>query len=436
MDSVTLGIAAFAVMLAMIAVGIPIAFAMLGTAVGGFIILRGSVDQAMIQLGLTFTDQGMNFFLVAVPLYFLMGQLVYRTDIASDLYDAIYKWLGWLRGGLAITSVVACAGFGAVSGGSVTAVATMGPMCMPAMRRYKYDDSLATGAISSAGTLGILIPPSVFMVVYGVWTESSVGALFIAGIVPGILMTLSYSGAIYLRCLITPELGPVGETFPWRVRFASLSKLLPVLSIFLLVIGGIYLGVFDPTEAAGIGVAGLLLIALVMRRMSWLILGKALRETMHTTGMIFVIIVGGHMMGKFVVQTRLTSGLVDWIVGLNLSPLEVMLAFSLLYLALGMVLDVWGMLILTIPFIFPVIVQLDFDPVWFGIYAMIMSELALITPPVGINVYVMAKIAPDVPLTTIFRGVTPFFFATLIVVTLVVLFPDIALWLPRTAGLS
>ena len=436
MEPVTLGLVAFAGMLVLIALGVPIAFSMLGTSVIGFFILRGSIDHAVIQLGLTFTDQGMNFFLVAVPLYFLMGQLVYRTDIAFDLYDAIYKWLGWLRGGLAITSVVACAGFGAVSGGSVTAVATMGPMCMPAMRKYKYDDSLATGSIASAGTLGILIPPSVFMVVYGAWTESSVGALFIAGIIPGIIMTVFYSGAIYLRCAVTPELGPVGESFPWRERFLSLRKLIPILSIFLLVIGGIYLGIFDPTEAAGVGVAGLILIALIMRRLTWKAFGTALVETIQTTGMIFVIIVGGHMMGKFVIQTRLTEGLVDWILALQLSPLEVMFAFSLLYLALGMVLDVWGMLILTIPFVFPVIIELGFDPVWFGIYAMIMSELALITPPVGINVYVMAKIAPDVPLNKIFRGVTPFFFATLIVVTLIVLFPEIALWLPHTAGMS
>jgi tripartite ATP-independent transporter DctM subunit len=365
-----------------------------------------------------------------------MGQLVQRTNIAYDLYECIYRWLGRLPGGLAISSVVACAGFGAVSGGSVTAVATMGPMCIPAMRRYNYDDALATGSISAAGTLGILIPPSIIMVGYGILTETSIGALFIAGIIPGILMTIGYSVTIAIRCMINPELGPIGEKFTLREKVVSLSKVLPVFLTFIVVIGGIYLGIFTPTEAAGFGVASLIVIALAMRRLNLANMRVSLLKSMHTSAMIFVIIIGGHMMGKFVVLTGLTEGVVAWITGAEFEPLTVMLMISLLFIALGMVLDVWGMLILTIPFTLPIITHLGYDPVWYGVYAVIMSELALITPPVGINVYVMAKMAPDVELTKIFRGVAPFFIFTLLLVAAITLLPDIVMWLPRTAGMS
>lgn len=434
MDPTTIGLLSFGVMMILIILGIPIAFSMLATAAGGLYIIRG-VHYAADQISSTFWDQATNFVFIAVPMYFLMGQLVYRTNIAADLYDCVYKWLGRLPGGLAITSVVACAGFGAVSGGSVTAVATMGPMCMPAMRRYNYDDSLATGSIASAGTLGILIPPSIILVVYGIWTKSSIGALFIAGIIPGILMTIGYSATIWVRCKMNPALGPIGEAFTLGEKVVSLVKLLPVLLTFIVVIGGIYAGVFTPTEAAAVGVFALLVIALVMRRITTESLGKSLLETMHTSAMIFVIIIGGHMMGKFVVQTGLTQGLIDWMQGLGLGPLTTMLMISILYIILGLFLDVWGMLILTIPFLFPIILEMGFDPIWFGIYAVIMAELALITPPVGINVYVMAKMAPDVPLNKIFRGVAPFFIATLGLVVLIVLFPEIVTWLPKSAGM-
>jgi len=435
MDPSLVGLLAFGGMMVLIVMGVPIGFAMLTTAVVGFFIV-GENNFAETQLSITFFDQGTSFVFVAVPLYFMMGQLVQRTNIAYDLYEAVYRWLGRLPGGLAISSVVACAGFGAVSGGSVTAVATMAPMCIPAMRRYNYDDALATGSISAAGTLGILIPPSIIMVGYGILTETSIGALFIAGIIPGILMTLGYSVTIAIKCMINPELGPLGEKFTLREKITSLTKVLPVFMTFVVVIGGIYGGIFTPTEAAGIGVLSLLVISIAMRRLNWTNFKESLLKSMHTSAMIFIIIIGGHMMGKFVVLTGLTEGVIGWMTNADFTPLTVMLMISLLYIVLGMVLDVWGMLILTIPFTLPIIINLGYDPIWYGIYAVIMSELALITPPVGINVYVMAKMAPDVPLTKIFRGVAPFFIFTLFLVVLITLFPDIAMWLPRTAGMS
>ena len=435
MDPTIVGLLAFAGMMLLIVMGVPIGFAMLTTAVVGYMSIAPS-NFAETQLSITFFDQGTSFVFVAVPLYFMMGQLVQRTNIAYDLYECVYRWLGRLPGGLAISSVVACAGFGAVSGGSVTAVATMAPMCIPAMRRYNYDDALATGSISAAGTLGILIPPSIIMVGYGILTETSIGALFIAGIIPGILMTIGYSVTIAVRCMINPELGPLGEKFTMREKVFSLTKVTPVFLTFIVVIGGIYGGIFTPTEAAGIGVLALVVIAIVMRRLNWENFKQSLLKSMHTSAMIFIIIIGGHMMGKFVVFTGLTEDVIGAITGADFSPLMVMLMISLLYIVLGMVLDVWGMLILTIPFTLPIILDLGYDPVWYGVYAVIMAELALITPPVGINVYVMAKMAPDVQLTKIFRGVAPFFIFTLFLVALITFFPGIAMWLPRTAGMS
>jgi tripartite ATP-independent transporter DctM subunit len=362
-----------------------------------------------------------------------MGQLVFRTGLATDLYDCIYKWLGRLPGGLAIASVVASAGFGAVSGGSATAVATLGPMCMPEMRKYGYDLKLAAGSIASAGTLGILIPPSIFMVAYGLWTETSIAALFIAGIVPGIIMTVAFSATILGICIYNPALGPVGERFTWAEKLRSLVQLVPIFSVFALIIGGIYGGIFDPTEAAVIGVAGILLVAAVMRRLTWAAVRQALLGTIHTSLMIFLVIFGGHVIGRFLVLTNITQSIVEGLSSLGFGRVGLIVMLTGMYIVLGMILDIWAMLILTIPFVFPVIVAQGIDPVWFGIYIIIMSELAAITPPVGLNVYVMARVAPDVPMGAIFRGVVPFFFAALAVLALLTAVPELVTWLPGRA---
>ena len=430
MDPVITGALMLVVMLVVIAAGMPIGMALLATGVVGYVVL-GDFTSAQAQLLLNFKDVGTNFVLTAIPLYLLMGQLIFQTGIASDLYDCVYKWFGRLPGGLAIASVNACAGFGAVSGGSVIAVATLGPICMPEMRKYEYSNRLAAGSIAAAGTLGILIPPSIFLIAYGFWTETSVGDLFMAGIIPGILMTIAFSLLILGICRINPKLGPAGPAFSWRERLRSLSKMLPVFFIFLLIIGGIYLGVFDPSEAAAIGVAGVVVVALVMRRLNLAAVRKSLLHTMHTTAMIFLIVVGGHVLGRFINETGLTRTIVDMIAGWHLHQLELIAALTVMYILLGMVLDIWAMLILTVPFVFPVIVQQGLDPVWFGIYVIMMSELAAITPPIGVNVYVMAKVAPDVPLMEIFRGILPFFFAALLVVALISVFPGMVTLLPN-----
>ena len=433
MNETLIGAVAVGVMLVLIGFGIPISITLAAVGAIGLLVVAG-LRQAEAQLILNFWELGTNFAQIAIPFYLLMGQLVFRTGLATDLYDCIYKWLGRLPGGLAIASVVASAGFGAVSGGSATAVATLGPMCMPEMRKYRYDLKLAAGSIASAGTLGILIPPSIFMIAYGLWTETSIAALFIGGIVPGIIMTIAFSVTILGICLYNPKLGPVGEKFPWSEKLRSLAKLLPILSIFALIIGGIYGGIFDPTEAAVIGVVGVLIVAAAMRRLTWQAVRLALLGTIHTSMMIFLVIFGGHVIGRFLVLTNITQSIVEALSGLGFGPVGLILLLTGMYIVLGMILDIWAMLILTIPFVFPVIVAQGIDPVWFGIYIIIMCELAAITPPVGLNVYVMARVAPDVPMGTIFRGVTPFFLAALGVLALLIAFPELVTWLPQRAA--
>ncbi|AKH98919.1 TRAP transporter, DctM subunit [Hoeflea sp. IMCC20628] len=432
MEPLTIGLIAMAGMLLLIMLGIPISFALLAVGAIGMFIVSSSM-YAETQLLLNLMEQGTNFSLLAIPLYLLMGQLVYRTGLAGDLYSGIYRWIGRLPGGLAVASILAAAGFGAVSGGSATAVATLGPMCMPEMRKFNYHGGMSAASIAIAGTLGILIPPSIFMIAYGIWTETSIGALFLAGIVPGIILAIAYSLVIVVICTIKPEMGPVGERFSWAERFSSLVNLAPILLIFGLIVGGIYGGIFDPTEAAAIGVVGVLIISLVMGRLNIEVLRLALVGTSRTSMMIFMILLGGHVISRFLVLTNISSTLVDYIVGLGLGVFGLLALLTLMYIVLGMILDIWAMLILTIPFVFPVIVSAGIDPVWFGVYIIIMCELAAITPPIGLNVYIMARVAPEVPVGQIFLGIVPFFFTTLFCLVIFTIWPEIVTALPTYA---
>jgi tripartite ATP-independent transporter DctM subunit len=427
-DPTTLAVAGIVVMLALIARGVPIAFAMAVVGAGGYWILVG-YKPALTQIYMNAIQKGSELVFIALPLFILMGQLVYHSKLAVDLYDCVQKWFGRLPGGLAITSVAGCAGFGAVTGSSVAAVATIAPMSMPEMRRYNYDPQLATGALASAGTLAMLIPPSVILVAYGIWTETSIGHLFIAGVIPGIVLATMYAVYIWGRCMISPEMGPIGPAYTWSERFSSLWKLLPVFTIFFIVLGGIYAGIFTPTEAAGIGVSGVFLVMALMGRFRWKDVKHALMDAGRTSAMIFAIIIGGHIIGAFLNVTGVTDGLITWVAELGVNKYVVLAIFVVMYLILGAILDVWGMLILTLPFVFPVVTSLGFDPVWFGVFIVVMVEIALITPPIGINVYVMHNLAPDIELTEIFKGVMPFVAVSLVFVALLTAFPQMALFL-------
>ncbi len=416
-------------MLVLLVLGVPIAVAMAVTGAVGLWILEGP-GPALAHTLLIPWDEGRSFVLVTIPLFVLMGQLVFHMGLASDLYDGVRTWISKVPGGMAITSVVACGAFGAVTGSSIATVATMGAIVMPEMRRYKYHPRLATGALAASGTLGILIPPSLIFIFYGVMTETSIGALFIAGIVPGILTAAMFSAIILIRCLVTPSLGPPGPGATWGERWASTMGLLPILALFFLVIGGIYGGIFTPTEAAGVGCTGVLLTAAIRRRVTKRAMAKALEETALVSAMIFAIIVGGYLVARFLAITGITEDLVAMLVGLELGRVSFLLLLVLLYLVLGAMVDVFGMLVLTIPFVMPVVGELGIHPVWFGVFAVMMAEVALVTPPIGANVFVMRRTAPEVPMGDIFMGVLPFVVGQLIVIALVIAFPAIALWLP------
>ncbi len=433
MSLIALGIAGIVLLLALLAIGVPIAFAMAFSGVMGLWIVEGP-GPTLAYAALVPWEHGRDFIFVTVPLFVLMGQLFYHAGLASDLYEGLRSWVGRVPGGMAISSVLACGGFGAVTGSSIATVATMGTIVMPEMRRYRYDSRLATGALAASGTLGILIPPSLIFIFYGVMTETSIGALFIAGIVPGLITALMFSSIIFIRCVLNPSLGPRGPKASLRERVDSFRKLGPVVGLFILIIGGIYAGIFTPTEAAGVGCTGVLAIALVQRKLSRSAIAAALRSTALISAMIFAIIVGGYILARFLAVTGLTEEIVGLIIAADLGQVGFLLLLVLLYFVLGAMLDVFGMLVLTVPFLLPVTVQLGIDPIWFGVFVVIMAELALITPPIGANVFIMRRVAPEVPMEEIFRGVFPFVLGELVVLALLIQFPDLALWLVERMG--
>jgi C4-dicarboxylate transporter DctM subunit len=428
MDLILIGGVGIGLLLVLLALGVPVAFAMAFTGVAGLWVVEGPAP-ALAHAILVPWEIGRDFILVTVPLFVLMGQLFYHAGFASDLYEGLAKWVGRVPGGIAIASVLACAGFGAVTGSSIATVATMGTIVMPELRRHHYDARLATGALAASGTLGILIPPSLIFIFYGVMTETSIGALFIAGVVPGIVTALMFSGIILLRCILNPSLGPKGAHASWRERWTAIGKFGPVTGLFILIIGGIYAGIFTPTEAAGVGCAGVLTMALLRRTLGRAEIAYALRGTALISAMIFAIIVGGYVLARFLAVTGLTEALVELIIAADLGRIGFLLLLVALYFVLGAMLDVFGMLVLTIPFVMPVVIALGIDPVWFGVFVVIMAELALVTPPIGANVFIMRRVAPEVPMEDIFRGVFPFVIGELAVLALLMLFPGMALWL-------
>lgn len=432
MSLVAIGYLAVVVLLMLLAIGMPIAWGMAIVGVVGELYVTGFTQTAS-QVSLVVWENGTLFVFIALPLFLLMGQLAFRTGVTNDLYDCVHKWFGWLPGGLAVAAVLSNAAYGAVTGNSVASVATMGPMVMPQFRKYKYNLSLATGTLASAGTLAVLVPPSALMVIYGVWTETSIGDLFLAGIVPCVILSVTYCAVLVAWCILRPEMGPRGPVYSWPERFASLTKLLPALSIIFIVLGGIYGGIMTPSESAGVGVVGVIAIAVVMRRFTWKALFESLQETILTSGMVFAILVAGILFSRFLVHTRVTADLVQMISGWHLPVVGLLLALLVLYFILGTALDTFGMLILSLPFVMPVIVAAGVDKVWFGVFVAVMVELAAVSPPVGITVAVMRSVAPDVPTTDIFRGCLPFLVLTILLTLLLIAFPEIALWLPRLA---
>ncbi len=422
-------LAGFAAFLALAFLRLPLWLAMGIVGTLGFA-HQVNLKAALSMVGHMTYETGISYTLSVIPLFVLMGNLVTRARLSEELYSAAYAFLGHLRGGLAMATIVACAGFSAICGSSIATAATMGKVAYPPMKRFGYKDSLAAGSIAAGGTLGIMIPPSVIMVIYGILTEQNIGQLFAAGIIPGIVATLCYLGAVIYTVKRDPDAGPPGERQGWGARLRALSHVWGVLLLFALVMGGLYGGVFTPTEGAGIGAGGAFLFALLRHGLSWRILADVLVESARTTAMMFAILIGAMIFSSFLNLTGMPNALKDWVAGSGLSPMAVIVAILCVYLVLGCVLESLSMILLTVPLFYPVVQSLGFDLIWFGILVVCVTEISLITPPIGLNVFVLRGVLPQVPTYTVFRGLLPFIAADVVRLAIIVAFPAISLYLP------
>jgi C4-dicarboxylate transporter DctM subunit len=430
MSPVAIGIIGVVLLLILLAIRLPVGFAMALIGLSGFIYLV-SPQGGLTMVARACWDQFASYTFSVVPLFVLMGQFSFFSGISRRLYESAYKWLGHMRGGLAMATIGACAGFAAICGSSTATVATMGAVALPEMRKYQYDPALATGCIAAGGSMGILIPPSVILIIYGIMTEQSIGRLFAAGFIPGLIEAFLYIMTISIVCRLNPTLGPRGPKVSFRLKMTGLlGGTAETLAIFILVIGGLFGGWFTPTEAAGVGAFAVMALSIVLRRLNWKGFTESIYTTTGTTAMILIIVLGAIIFNKFIAVTRVPFTLADWVVGLDLPPIVIMLMIIIVYLIGGCFMDALGLILLTVPIFFPVAISLGFDPIWFGIIITRISEIGVITPPVGMNVYVMKGVAPDVPLGTIFKGIFPFLMADIVSVILLLFIPQITLFLP------
>ena len=419
----------FAAFLVLAFLRVPMAFSMgiVGFA-GVAYMLNFNVAAAMI--GQITYETGMSYTLSVIPLFILMGNFVVRARISDELYHAAYCFLGHKRGGLAMSTVLACAGFGAICGSSIATAATFTKVSYPSMRKYGYKDELAAGSIAAGGTLGILIPPSVIMVIYGIMTETSIGKLFIAGIIPGLLATVLLCLAVVWITQRDPAAGPPAEPHSWAERMEALKYVWPVIALFVLVIGGIYVGAFTATEGAGIGAGGAFLFALARRALTWRVLFEVLVESARTTSMLFMILIGALLFASFVNYTSMPADLKAFVQTFQATPVLVVIAICAIYIILGTAMEELSMILLTVPLFFPVITALGYDPIWFGIVVVIVVQIGLISPPVGMNIFVVKNLLRHLSIGTVFRGVTPFTAALVLLLAIIVAFPGLATWLP------
>ncbi len=429
----------FVAVLILVFLRMPIAVAMGLVGIVGYA-YQTSAHAAISMASRLVIDTAQDYGLSVVPLFILMGLFVNKGGLSRELYRASYAFLGHMRGGLAMATIVACGGFSAICGSSLATAATMSKVAMPQMRKFGYADSLSAASIAAGGTLGILIPPSVILVIYGLLTETSIGKLFMAGVVPGLLGIALYLVAVRFTVWRRPQTGPQGERSGWRERGSALAGVWAVLLLFFIVIGGLY-GLFNvyplniafsPTEAAGIGASGAFLIALARGTLSVKDTIEVLTETAHTTASLFAVLIGAWVFSNFVNRAGLPEELLDLVTRQGLSPTLVILLILCVYIVLGCILESLSMLLLTVPIFFPLVVSLGFDPVWFGIIVVVVTEISLITPPVGLNVFVLKGVLGDISTGTIFRGVTPFWIVDIIRLLLLLLFPALALFLPMT----
>ncbi len=419
----------FAAVFALALLRLPLAFAMGLVGFVGLGLVRGWAPSVANAAQVVY-DTGFAYTLSVVPLFILMGNFVARAGLAHELFRCAYAFIGHVRGGLAHATVLACAGFGAICGSSIATAATMSKVAYPQMKRLGYADYLSTGVIAAGGTLGIMIPPSTILVIYGIVTETNIGKLFAAGVIPGLLCALLLMAGVAFMTWRDPTAGPAGERTTWRQRWAALRDIWGVVVLMVVVLGGIYGGVFTATEGAGIGASGAFFFALARRALSWKVLYQVLVESARTTAMLFTILIAAMLFSGFINFTSMPGDLKDWILHLGLSPLMVVGAMMLIYVLLGTIMEELSMVLLTIPVFFPIVIGLGFDPVWFGVLVVLVVQIGLISPPVGMNLFVLNALLKGVPLSQIFRGVWLFVAALVVALVLVLEFQGLALWLP------
>jgi len=442
MNPVVMGLTGLGLMLALVAIRIPIAFGMAFVGFFGMIFAIGWPEGSAFDFDRGFEAAWSyasfepysfiaSFPIVAIPLFLMMGYVSFHAGFTRDLYYTARMWLSRLHGGLALASVAGCAMFAAVSGSSLATAAAMGKLAVPEMLRYKYDKGLASGVVAASGTLGSLIPPSILMILYGLFTEESVGQLLMAGLIPGVLSALIYMAMVWIRAKLNPKLAPPAEAVTWRERFASLKGTWSIIVLFIIVMGGIYIGFVTPTEAAAVGAAGAWLLGFASRRLDKEKCRLALLETVKTTAGIFALVLGAKLFVGFVALTGVAGALTEWATSLDVAPIWILVSLSMIYIVLGTFMDPIGMMLLTLPVVTPVISALGYDLIWFGVIMVKFLEIGLITPPVGLNVYILKGVVGDsIPLETIFKGILWFLAMDIVTLAILIAWPEISLWLP------
>ena len=429
MSPETAGIAGILILLLFFLLRMPVAFAMAFAGLLGFAYL-GGLESALTLLAQDIFETLSSYPLSVIPLFILMGSFAFASGISQRLYKTSYTWVGQMRGGLTMATVLACAGFAAICGSTAATAATMGRIALPEMKKYGYDDVLATGTVAAAGTLGILIPPSTVLIVYGILTEESIGKLFVAGILPGAILSLFFVATVILLCLRKPDIGPPGPATTWKEKVRSITGIIEAILLFILTIGGLFLGWFSPTQAGAIGASGALLIGVIRGRLKLKIAIEAAKDGLRTACMVLFIITGATIFGHFMAISNIPFVLAEWVGNLPLPPMAIMGVMVFIYFIGGFFMDSMALIVVTIPIFFPIVLKLGLDPIWFGVMIVLVGEMGVITPPVGVNVFVIKGIAPDIPLHHIFKGILPFLVALIVLTILLMIFPHIATFLP------
>lgn len=429
MSPTTIGLIGLAILIIVLFSRMPVGFVMALIGVLGFSYVV-SWEAGLRIMAKDFFGIFGSYSLTVVPLFILMGQVTFHAGISSRLFDTAYKFVGHLPGGLAMATVAACAGFAAVCGSTNAAAATMATVAMPEMKRYKYGDVLSTGTVAAGGSLGILIPPSVIFIIYGILTEQSIGKLFVAGVVPGILLSALFGLTIYIWVRLRPEIAPRGPKTTFKEKLISLSGVGETLILFILVMGGLFIGFFTPTEAGAIGAGGAIVLGFIRRRLTWKGFMQALFESTRISCMVLVIVAGATVFGHFLAITRIPYALATWVSELALPNFGIMAFIIFVYLVGGCFIDALALILLTIPIFYPVVTNMGYNPIWFGVIIVLVTQMGVITPPVGVNVYVVHGVVKDVPLESIFKGAFPFLVALILCALILIPFPQIALFLP------